>query len=219
MPKDEFRREVEKELTGKETEPWEIIYFKLYKSQIPVIEQAIDTAALMLGSDKSRSYCLEMICADFLAGANLDNGSPDILLHSMARFFKFLPGEQKHAFLSQISQRASWIRSDANIPVCGFLQDLTSSSVEKSCKGMDGDVKPVAALRIFKFITKNSAANQGTIPRVTWSLCVRPVMDVCTAENEDSGARKTWLATRPIAASNVWPEWRDALVVALAAEG
>jgi hypothetical protein len=61
-------------LTGRETEPWEIIYFKLYKSQIPVIEQAIETAALMLGSDKSRGYCLEMICADFLAGANLDNG-------------------------------------------------------------------------------------------------------------------------------------------------
>jgi hypothetical protein len=107
MPKDEFKREVEKELTGTETEPWEIVYFKLYKSQIPIIEQAIDTAALMLGNDKSRSYCLEMICADFLAGASLDNGSPDILLHSMARFFKFLPGEQKHAFLSQISQRAS----------------------------------------------------------------------------------------------------------------
>jgi len=103
MPKDEFKREVEKELTGKETEPWEIIYFKLYKSQIPVIEQAIDTAALMLGSDKSRSYCLEMICADFLAGANLDNSDPDILLHSIARFFKFLPGEQKQAFLSQVS--------------------------------------------------------------------------------------------------------------------
>jgi len=48
LPKDEFRREVEKELTGKESEPWEIIYFKLYKSQIPVIEQALDTAALGL---------------------------------------------------------------------------------------------------------------------------------------------------------------------------
>ncbi len=70
MPKEEFKREVEKELGGKETEPWEIIYFKLYKSQIPVIEQALETAALMLGSDKSRGYCLEMICADFLAGAS-----------------------------------------------------------------------------------------------------------------------------------------------------
>jgi hypothetical protein len=69
-PKNQFRREVEKELTGRETEAWEIIYFKLYKSQIPVIEQSPKTAALMLGSDKSRGYCLEMICADFLAGAS-----------------------------------------------------------------------------------------------------------------------------------------------------
>src|SRR5256886_8520321 len=95
MPKDQLKHEVEKELTGQETEPWEIIYFKLYKSQIPVIEQAIETAALMLGTDKSRGYCLEMICADFLAGANLNNGSPGILLHFIARFFQFLPGEQK----------------------------------------------------------------------------------------------------------------------------
>jgi hypothetical protein len=68
LPKEQFKREVEKELTGRETEPWEIIYFKLYKSQIPVIEQAIETAALMLGTDKSRGYCLEMICADFRRG-------------------------------------------------------------------------------------------------------------------------------------------------------
>src|SRR2546429_3000540 len=73
MPKEQFRREVERELTGKDTEPWEIIYFKLYKSQIPVVEQALETAALMLGSDRSRGYCLEMICADFLAAAHLQD--------------------------------------------------------------------------------------------------------------------------------------------------
>src|SRR5512144_20196 len=44
MPKEEFKREVEKELTGRETEPHEIIYFKIYKSQILIIEQAIETA-------------------------------------------------------------------------------------------------------------------------------------------------------------------------------
>ena len=54
MPKEEFRREVEKELTGKEEEPSELVYFKVYKSQIPVIEQAIETATRMLGTDKSR---------------------------------------------------------------------------------------------------------------------------------------------------------------------
>src|SRR3989454_6184934 len=107
MTREQFRREVEKELTGRETEPHEIIYFKLYKSQIPVIEQAMETAALMLGTDKSRGYCLEMICADFLAGANLDNGNPDILLHSISRFFRFLPGEQRHVFVQQITEKAS----------------------------------------------------------------------------------------------------------------
>ncbi len=101
------RREVEKELTGREEESSELIYFKVYKSQIPVIEQAIDTAALMLGTDKSRGYCLEMICADFLAGANLDNGNPELLLHSIRQFFKFLPGEQRQAFLAQAHQKAS----------------------------------------------------------------------------------------------------------------
>jgi hypothetical protein len=107
MPKEDFKKEVERELTGRETEPWEIIYFKLYQSQMPVIERAIETAALMLGSDKSRGYCLEMICADFLAGANLDNGDPSALLFSMTRFFKFLPGEQRLAFLGSLKEKAS----------------------------------------------------------------------------------------------------------------
>jgi hypothetical protein len=107
MSKEEFTREVEKELTGRESEPHDIIYFKVYKSQIPVIEQGLETAALMLGSDKSRGYCLEMICADFLAGANLHNGDSETLLRSALQFFKFLPGEQKQDFLAQVNQKAS----------------------------------------------------------------------------------------------------------------
>jgi hypothetical protein len=75
LPREEFKREVEKHLTGQETEPWELVYFKLYKNQLPILERALETAALMLGSDKSRGYCLEMICADFLAGANLERAA------------------------------------------------------------------------------------------------------------------------------------------------
>jgi hypothetical protein len=107
MTTEQFKYEVEKELTGHDTEPSEIIYFKVYKSQIPVVEQALETAALMLGSDKSRGYCLEMIFADFLAGANLENENPDVLLQSALRFFKFLPGEDKQTFLQQIAEKAS----------------------------------------------------------------------------------------------------------------
>ncbi len=62
---------------------------------------------MMLGTDKSRGYCLEMICADFLAGANLENGNPQILLQSITRFFKFLPGQERLAFLEQVSEKAS----------------------------------------------------------------------------------------------------------------
>ncbi len=107
MPKEQFKQAVERELTGKETEPWEIVTFKLYKSQMPVIDQAIETAALMLGTDKSRGYCLEMICADFLAGASLENGNPEVVLQSILQLFKFLPREEKQAFLYHAEEKAS----------------------------------------------------------------------------------------------------------------
>jgi hypothetical protein len=104
LPKEQFKQEVERHLTGQETELSEIIYFKLYKSQIPVVEQAIETAGLMLGTDKSRGYCLEMICADFLAGANLDSGNPDVLLMSITRFFRFLPAQQQKTFIELLKR-------------------------------------------------------------------------------------------------------------------
>src|SRR3954469_3233030 len=101
MRREDFRREVERELTGREVEASELMYFKVYKSQIPVIEQAIETAARMLGSDRSRGYCLEMICADFLAGAHAENGDPKILLSSIDRLFRFLPAAEKRDFIDQ----------------------------------------------------------------------------------------------------------------------
>jgi hypothetical protein len=42
MSHQEFQHEVEKELTGQDSEPHELIYFKVYKSQIPVIESDRD---------------------------------------------------------------------------------------------------------------------------------------------------------------------------------
>ncbi len=90
-----FHKDRLRHLTGQETEPWEIIYFKLYKSQLAVIEQALETAALMLGTDKSRGYCLEMICADFLAGASLEARQENTLFLALARLIGALPAEQK----------------------------------------------------------------------------------------------------------------------------
>jgi hypothetical protein len=102
MPREEFKPEVEKYLTRKETEPCEILYFTVYKSQQPVIEQALEAAALMLGSDRSRGYCLEMICADFLAGVSLETGNQDALLLALTRLVLGLPLPQRKQLFESV---------------------------------------------------------------------------------------------------------------------
>jgi hypothetical protein len=89
---------------GKETEPWEIIYFKLYKSQFPVAEYALETTALMLGSDKSRGYCLEMICADFLAGSAPQENESEVLVLSLERLYKTRPQERRDQLCKRLRE-------------------------------------------------------------------------------------------------------------------
>ena len=62
-----------------------------YKSQLPVVEQGLETGGLMFGSDASHGYCLEMICVDFLAGASLEVGNEDALLPCLTRLVIELP--------------------------------------------------------------------------------------------------------------------------------
>jgi len=112
LPKEEFKHEVEKHLTGKETEPWEILYFKVYKSQLAVIEQALETAALMLGTDKSRGYCLEMICADFLAGASHEAGLENSLFLALARLIDALPVAQRLQLLGMVRNSLEPIQTE-----------------------------------------------------------------------------------------------------------
>jgi hypothetical protein len=45
---------------------------------------------------------LEMICADFLAGVNLDGGDPEVLLVAVHRLFEMLPPVQKTAFGNRV---------------------------------------------------------------------------------------------------------------------
>ena len=107
LPKEEFKREVEQSPDrARRPSRGRLLYFKVYKSQLPVIEQALETAALMLGTDKSRGYCLEMICADFLAGANLEGGDAGALLLALDRLFRLLPSPQQQQFLEGL-KRAS----------------------------------------------------------------------------------------------------------------
>jgi len=47
--REQLTRAVEKELAGHYTEPHQIIYFKAYRSQIPVIEQALEARSADAG--------------------------------------------------------------------------------------------------------------------------------------------------------------------------
>lgn len=80
-----------------------MIYFKVYKGQIPVIEQALEMAGLMLGSDGSGGYVVEMVCADFLTGTNVETGTPSALILSLDRPFVSLPRPKQQEFLSKAS--------------------------------------------------------------------------------------------------------------------
>ena len=106
LPKEEFKREVERHLTGQETESWEMLYFKLYKSQLQLIENALETASLMLGSQRSRGYCLEMICADFLAGATLGETDSSAFSASVRRLLEFLPGPKRIELIESLKETA-----------------------------------------------------------------------------------------------------------------
>ena len=95
---------MERYLTGKETEPWEIIYFKLYKSQLKVVEQAMEITSLMLGSEKSRGYCLEMMCADFLAGYAIEHDQSDVLVLSLERLYSVLSKERREKLINRLKK-------------------------------------------------------------------------------------------------------------------
>ena len=75
-----LKEEVYKYFTGQDFEPYEMVYFKLYESQLPVVERALYVASRIAGSERSRGYCLELVCADFLAGRTEESAPEEILL-------------------------------------------------------------------------------------------------------------------------------------------
>jgi len=78
-----------------------------------VIEQALETAALMLGTDKSRGYCLEMIAADFLAGASLEAGAESKLFLALARLVGALAVAQRKQLLEIVRSGLEPVHTEA----------------------------------------------------------------------------------------------------------
>jgi len=88
--KQELKEEVYKYFTGEDYEPYEMVYFKLFESQLPVVERALYVASRMVGTERSRGYCLELVCADFLAGRT-EESSPEEIVLVIHRLVNVLP--------------------------------------------------------------------------------------------------------------------------------
>jgi hypothetical protein len=58
----------------------------------------------MLGSDKARGYCLEMICADFLAGSGTQENQLEVLVLSLERLYKTLPDEGRQQLVDRLKE-------------------------------------------------------------------------------------------------------------------
>jgi hypothetical protein len=69
-----------------------MVYFKLFESQLPIIERALYVAARMAGTERSRGHSLEPICADSLAGRT-EESSPEETLLVIQRLVSSIPSE------------------------------------------------------------------------------------------------------------------------------
>jgi hypothetical protein len=78
--KRELQEAVHKYFTREDYEPYEMVYFKLFESQLPVVERALYVASRLVGTERSRGYCLELVCADFLAGRGEESSAEEILM-------------------------------------------------------------------------------------------------------------------------------------------
>ena len=68
----------------------------------------------MLGTDKSRGYCLEMIAADFLAGASLEAGAENTLFLALARLIGALPVAQRLQLLKIVRNGLEQVQTEAS---------------------------------------------------------------------------------------------------------
>jgi hypothetical protein len=133
--KQELKQEVYKHFTGEDYEPYEMVYFKLFDSQLPIVERALYVASRMAGTERSRGYCLELICADFLAGQPEESTPEDQGCRKMLKRAKRIKlGKQAYRqLLKRVFERDRW-----SCQKCGSLKNLqVHHNVHRSQLGDD----------------------------------------------------------------------------------
>ncbi len=108
-----------------------------------------------------------MICADFLADANLGSDNPGVLLQSALRCFNFLPGEQRKTFLDYLAEKASLTAFDRSSLAFGLIPNRMKSSATQYFGAMAGNVRHAEPCPTLKCITETSGAIPTMIPSRT----------------------------------------------------
>ncbi len=104
--KEELKRRATGTSRGEDLEPYEMVYFKLFESQLPIIERALYVASRIAGTERSRGFCLELVCADFLAGRT-EESSPEETLLVIQRLASLVPPEYLTRVISQLESCAT----------------------------------------------------------------------------------------------------------------
>ncbi len=111
--KEELQQKVHRYFTGEDLEPYEMVCFKLFESQLPVVERALYVASRMAGTERSRGFCLELVCADFLAG-QAEESSPDDIVLVVERLLKLLPP----GYIRQVGAEIHHATPTESLPEC-----------------------------------------------------------------------------------------------------
>ena len=109
-----------------------------------------------------------MICADFLAGANLENEDSNVLLQSALRFFKFLP-RRRAADISAPRDREgvmTRVRPKSSLPEAK-LTTSTTVSAPKCCVATVGDASSAERCPTLRFTIRTFEVTRVMIRRKT----------------------------------------------------
>lgn len=104
--KEELKEEMHQYFTWEDLEPHEMVYRKLFESQLPIIGRALYVASRMAGTERPRGYCLELVCADSLAGRT-EEFSPEETLLVIERLASLVPPEYLARVVSQLQSCAA----------------------------------------------------------------------------------------------------------------
>jgi len=95
-----------------------------------------------------------------------------VLLRALSSSFKFLPENQRQAFLEFVNEQVQWIKLRRNRGRSGSKKRITGSFASMCCGETAGAANSAVRWQTWKFTTNNFAATPARIVSTIWSPSV-----------------------------------------------